>query len=263
MALVQIGELLSPKTSQVVSKGTIKSLGQKICEDCSDTIEDFKQECVVENFGGEPLWYPWYPLCENCVDRREQEGGCDSAPTPSERREKEFLEMCPLAMRETDASRLDQDKVKAVLNHKLSSKGLLILGKTGMGKTRSMWLLIRELMVNRGIGDVRVFSSSELKDMLTQSHLQRHAHKDTIEGLVRCRVLCIDDLGKEKSSDSWEQDLFTIVDRRMLNKKPIIITSNFNGKLMIEKYNDVHKIEPMVRRLREFCDTVSFDRYPL
>ena len=164
-------------------------------------------------------------------------------------------------MRETDASRLDQEKIKRVLDHQLNGRGLLIIGKTGMGKTRSMWLLVRELMVNRG-RDVRVYSSSELKELLSNAHLQRHAHKDTIEGIIRCDVLCIDDLGKEKSSDSWEQDLFTIIDKRMLNKKPVVITSNFNGDLMIAKYNDVHKIEPMVRRLREFCDTVSFDRYP-
>lgn len=261
MEPVRVGELLSPKTSQKVSKGTIRSLGTKTCEDCSDVIEDFTQECVIENFGGYPLWYPWYPLCPNCLEAREQEDPSDSAPTPTERREKEFLEMCPLSMRETDVSRLDQVKIERVLGHRLNGRGLLILGKTGMGKTRSMWLLVRELMVHRG-RDVRVYSSSELKELLSNAHLQRHAHKDAMDGITRCDVLCIDDLGKEKSSDSWEQDLFTIIDKRMLNKRPVVITSNFNGDLMISKYGDVHKVEPMVRRLREFCDTVSFDRYP-
>ena len=260
MEPVRIGELLTTKTS-LHSKGEVRSLGRQICRDCSDPIEDFEQECVVEDFGGEPLWYPWYPLCPNCLDQREQEGHVDSAPTPCERRENEFMDMCPPAMRETDASRLCSKKLNQVLSHELNGKGMLIIGKTGMGKTRSMWLLVRELMVNRG-RDVRVYSASELKEDLTQAHLTRHAHKDMIEGLTRCEVLCIDDLGKEKTSDSWEQDLFTIVDRRMLNKKPIIITSNFNGKLMIDKYSDIHKIEPMVRRLREECITVSFDRYP-
>ena len=261
MEPVRIGEVIAPKSTSKVSKGETRSLGTQVCKDCQCVVQDFVQECVIENFGGKPLWYPWYPLCPDCLSKREKEAQADERPKRCERREKEFMEMCPLSMRETDASRLNPLKLSKIIDHPLNGRGLIITGKTGMGKTRSMWLLIRDMMVNRGL-DVRVYDSSEIKQMLADSYTVRHAHKDLIEGLCRCEVLCIDDLGKEKTTDAWEQDLFTIVDRRMLHKKPIVITTNYLGSSMIERYRDVHRIEPMVRRLREFCDCVVFDRYP-
>lgn len=255
---VQIGKLLAPSDTPKASKGETRSLGEQECKDCNVLIPDFVQECVVPDFD---MWYPWYPLCDKCLERNEQESE-DSDPTPCQKREKEYMIMCPASMRETDASRFNVAKLQTVLDHKLHKKGLILHGKTGMGKTRHMWLLIRELMVNRG-RDVRVYDAIEMKENLAEAHTRKFAHKDMINGLVACDVLCIDDLGKEKPSEAWEQDLFTIIDRRMLHQRPIVITTNFVGDSLTQRYGDIERMEPLVRKLRDSCDSVSFERYPM
>jgi len=259
--LTQIGQVIAPKTIQKASKGETRSLGERFCKSCSELIPDFIQECVAPDFGS-GLWYPWYPLCKPCLEMEEKNASKDRGDSYNDRKEKEFLEMCPPAMLETDASRLSKPLLDKVLNHQLNGRGLILIGKTGMGKTRSMWLLVRDLMVNRG-REVRVYEAMELKEVLGQAHNSRYGHKDMINGLCTCDILCIDDLGKEKATDAWEQDLFTIINRRMNYKKPIIITTNFIGESIAQRYIDVHKIEPLVRRIRQFCDGVSFNTYPV
>lgn len=257
--LTQIGEVIAPKTIQRASKGDIRSLGENPCRKCNEIIPDFKQECVAPDFA-DGLWYPWYPLCEPCLETEERGANEPREVKHDNKMEKEFLEMCPPAMLETDVSRLNKPLVDKVLNHQLDGKGLILIGKTGMGKTRTMWLLVRDLMVKRG-REVRVHEAMELKEMLGQSHNTRYAHRDMIEGLCKCDVLCIDDLGKEKPTDAWEQDLFTIINKRMNYKKPLVITTNFVGSSIAQRYLDVHKIEPLIRRIRQFCDGVSFNNY--
>jgi predicted ATPase len=259
--LQQLGQVIAPTSTPTASKGDTRSLGQNDCRECGDSIDDFVQECVAPDFG-DGLWYPWYPVCPNCLERLEgQAESNDNKPSARKKYEDIFMEMCPLSMQETDASRLNPAKLNKVLEHQVNGRGIIMHGKTGMGKTRVMWLLIRELVVNR-MRDVRVFDVTELKEALAQSHNSRYAHKDLIEGLCRCDVLCIDDLGKEKASDAWEQDLFSLVDRRALHKKPLIITTNFVGDSLKSRYTDIHRAEPMVRKLKDSCDSVCFDRYP-
>lgn len=258
--LTQIGEVIAPKTTQRASKGETRSLGEQFCKRCSEQIPDFIQECVAPDFGS-GLWYPWYPLCEPCLIVEEEDASNTNERAFDNRKEKEFIEMCPPAMLETDVSRLSKPLIDKVLNHQLNGRGLILIGKTGTGKTRSMWLLVRDLIVNRG-REVRVYEAMELKEMLGQAHNSRYGHKDMINGLCTCEILCIDDLGKEKATDAWEQDLFTIINKRMNYKKPIVITTNFIGASIAERYIDVHKIEPLVRRIRQFCDGVAFDKYP-
>lgn len=257
--LTQIGEAIAPKTTQRVSKGTTRSLGRCVCKRCNCDIEDFVQECVAPDFGS-GLWYPWYPLCPECL-KIEEENAETPLPSGISKLEKEFHAMCPPAMLETDASRLNQTALHKVLDHKMNGRGLILVGKTGMGKTRSMWLMVRELMVNRG-RHVSVHEATELKEILSQAYSRVNQHKYLIDGVCKADVLCIDDLGKEKPSDAWEQDLFTILDRRYTHKRPTIITTNFIGDSFINRYNDVKRMETVVRRMRDMCDGVTFDRYP-
>ena len=243
-------------TKENHSKGDKRNNGNKNCKECGKGIEEFWQECIVPDFMGGALWYPWYPICSPCLEKAETEG-MSVEKSVTEKRESEYLTICPLAMRETDMSRLNYHKVQKVLDHPLSKRGLILNGKTGVGKTRTLWLMVRELMVHRGLL-CRVYDASELKNELLSSRERKYAYKDLIEGLVRCDVLCIDDLGKEKTSDTWEQDLFAIIDRRTMNHKPMIITTNFISKDMSSYYKNAGTVEPMIRRLRDFFDLITF-----
>ena len=257
MEVMKLSDVIQTKsTTENHSKGEIRENGESKCRECGEHIENFRQECIVPDFMGGALWYPWYAVCESCLERLELLGD-QAEPSQSEKREREYLSICPLAMRETDASRLNYDLIHKVCSMPLSKKGLIFNGKTGTGKTRTMWLLVRELMVNRGL-NVRVYDSTELKNELLEAREKRYAYKDLIEALVRCDILCIDDLGKEKTSDTWEQDLFAIIDRRTLNYKPMVITTNFVRGDMKEHYRNQGTLEPMFRRLAECFNLIPF-----
>ena len=51
-----------------------------------------------------------------------------------------------------------------------------------------------------------------------------------------CDLLVIDDLGAEYKTKPLESDLFNIINMRLLNKKPVIISTNMNANELPEFY---------------------------
>lgn len=248
----KIGELLKPMTTQVASKGEKRNLGNKQCKECGVDIYDFTQECIAPDFD---LWYPYFPVCNPCLAKLE-DGENEVIVDVGKELESEFASICPPEMMETDASRLNQRALQKALAEKLNRKGILFHGATGTGKTRIMWLLVRELIVARGLS-VRVFNSGELKEQMIEAYRQKFSQQDMMSKLLACDVLCIDDLGKEKMTDAWKEMLFSVIDKRTIYHKPMIITTNYVGKSFSELFSDKNMADPVIRRLREFFVDIS------
>ena len=247
-----IGEILKSKTTEVASKGEKRSLGDKECMECGVVVQDFVQECVAPDFN---LWYPYFPVCDPCLQKLEN-GVDDDKPDPVLKLESSFVDICPPEMRETDASRLSQKVLNKIINEPLNKKGLLIHGDTGTGKTRMMWLLVRELIVARG-KTVRVYNAYDMKEAMLEAYKQNYSKQDMMSGLLSCDVLCIDDLGKEKMTDAWKEMLFSIIDKRTLYHKPMVITTNYTGKSFASLFSDKNMADPAIRRLRDFFVDIS------
>ena len=252
MTMKRIGELLKPMTTQVASKGEKRNLGKKECKECGEVVQDFVQECIAPDFN---LWYPYFPVCEPCLARLEEGEKVEDVDVGS-KLESEFASICPPEMLETDASRLNQRALQKALSEKLNRKGILLHGSTGTGKTRIMWLLVRELIVARSMS-VRVYNSGELKEQMIEAYRQKLSQQDMMSKLLSCDVLCIDDLGKEKMTDAWKEMLFNVIDKRTIYHKPMIITTNYVGKSFSELFTDKNMADPVIRRLREFFVDIS------
>jgi DNA replication protein DnaC len=70
----------------------------------------------------------------------------------------------PVAMRESDwghaGMAANRAQIERVLGHQVGAKGLLLSGRTGRGKTRSMWALMRRLACEEA-RDIRYFHAGD------------------------------------------------------------------------------------------------------
>lgn len=244
----KIGELIQSQSTKGDSKGDKRNLKDQVCKECGVVVQNFVQECMAPSFN---LWYPYFPVCEPCLNLLENGVEEEVKPDIGLKLESNFSGMCPPEMMETDASRLNQKALQRVLSEKLERKGILLHGQTGTGKTRMMWLLVRELIVARG-KSVRVYNSADLKEKMLEAYRNKQSQQELLSVLLSCDILCIDDLGKEKMTDAWKELLFNVIDKRTLYHRPMIITTNYVGKSFSELFTDKNMADPVIRRLREF-----------
>lgn len=120
-------------------------------------------------------------------------------------------------------------------------RGMLIRGVSGSGKTRCAWLLARQLMENGTA--VTFVASIDLPD-------------ENVREMTNTECLIIDDLGNDKMQASREALVLKILRSRMDWHRPTIITTQFNGERLMERFSDGHTAQAVIRRLREFCDDV-------
>lgn len=229
----------------------------------SDTPKVFKcKECGGE-FPYQPLDHPtipggkldWTPaICEGCTPifeaRRKQEY---DAKLDSER-ENLWAEICPPLFQRTKDELLPQRQLAEAMAWEYNPKGLLLHGSTGRGKTRIVWRILRKQFLN-GLR-FEAMTAGEFSRKSSDSAANGYA-EDWAEKLVRVRLLFIDDLGKGKLTERNEADLFDIIDRRIAFERPIIVTTNSVGD-ELQKRLDPDRGAPLIRRLREFCDCISF-----
>lgn len=227
----------------------------KKCEGCG---ESFLATFDINEATGNPLWVP--RLCPSCAEtsaqaeKRRQEEEREAAIT------QRWEKLCPSEFLHADASRLPH--LSEVLAWERGKKGLLLLGKSGMGKTRCIWKLLRPLFWD-GITPV-VFT--EVGFSIECARVERNRSADEfIEKLVRAPILFLDDIGHAATSSKHLERLYYVVDERTKWNRPILATTQFNGEELQDKSGDRHQktVESIVRRLREFCTPIEFTKPPL
>ena len=80
-----------------------------------------------------------------------------------------------------------------------------------------------------------------------------------VESLIEHPLLVIDDLGKERLTSRMASDLFAIVDERSVNRKTTIISTNFNGTTLLERFENKDKETGVafIRRLKDYYTIVG------
>lgn len=169
----------------------------------------------------------------------------------------------PVIFRETDLSRL-HPKVQSVLDWTPDSDitGLLLHGTTGLGKTRGLWEIVRRMWVAETKKDKQlpfVFLSMRKLEGMIESSFEDRTHSEMIDGLITCRLLILDDFGKERLTSRMATDIFSIIDERSTNKRPTIISTNFNSSTMLERFEkrDQELGIALVRRLKDYYKIVG------
>ena len=172
----------------------------------------------------------------------------------------------PPTMRESDwghaGMAANRAQIELVLAHKVGAKGLLLSGRTGRGKTRSMWALMRRL-AHEEARDIRYFHAQDWFAQL-QSCLNygRDDARGWVEAVARRPVVYIDDLGQEAmqtARSDWAMSWFMrFLDIRVSERLPLYVTTNLDAQGIAERGASSVRGDPMVRRLIEICEPIKF-----
>ena len=117
-----------------------------------------------------------------------------------------------------------------------ASESLLMRGATGLGKTH-LSLAIANEVIQRGYGVIYV-SAPALLSKLEKEYFSRTETGDTAGTLRSCDLLIIDDLGSEFRTQFSVSQIYEIFNARILQHKPVIISTNFNMAELEKAYTN-------------------------
>ncbi|MBQ9673073.1 MAG: ATP-binding protein [Ruminococcus sp.] len=135
----------------------------------------------------------------------------------------------------------------------LSSPSILMKGATGLGKTH-LSLAIANEVINMGFGVIYVSAPMILSKLEKQHFSYAYDEEEqTINSLVECDLLIIDDLGTEFQSSYNSSTIYNIFNTRLLNNRPTVINTNLTLKEMEGIYT-----QRFVSRVMGNCAKLDF-----
>ncbi len=112
---------------------------------------------------------------------------------------------------------------------------LLLRGPTGVGKTHLSLAIAGEVLL-RGYSVV-YGPVQKLLHRVEKEHFGR-AEGNSEDIMTGCDLLILDDVGTEFSSNFYTSALYNIINERMLENKPTIISTNLNQKELTDRYGE-------------------------
>lgn len=171
--------------------------------------------------------------------------------------------LCPPLYQGTDIGRLPNQKAsQEALKWVYSPTGMIFYGASGKGKTRTMWLVLRQ-----AFAEGRFVAATTHTDFAANATLANQIGNASILKWVKmlqtADVLFIDDLGKSRfktmdgSSRAAEEILFSILEKRWTNQLPVMLTTN-GTQAQFEAQMSKDMATPFLRRLREYQEAIHF-----
>lgn len=121
-------------------------------------------------------------------------------------------------------------------NFSKNSESILMKGATGLGKTH-LSLAIANEVIKKGYGVIYV-SAPSLMQRLEKQFFSKNDDDSTINMLLECDLLIVDDLGTEFHGQFSVSQMYNIFNSRMLANKPIIINTNLTMRELEKIYTE-------------------------
>lgn len=195
-----------------------------------------------------------HPVCPACAAKRTVRGEAEEKALQADA---QWRAICPPIYQTTIAAQLPCGMAEASRveewRPKPDGRGLLISGDSGRGKTRIMWLGARQ-WIKAGISISAV--DDPTLSIAYSDALGCGRAMDFIDDLTRPSLLLWDDFGKAKASDRYRELAYLVIEKRMQQMRPIVVTTQLDGGDSHDLFGD-RDGSAIVRRLREFCEVVT------
>ena len=145
---------------------------------------------------------------------------------------------------------------------KIQTKGLIITGESGLGKTHLAASIANKLIENDKI--VLMGRLTTLLDMIKETFRDNtKSENELIELYSNVDMIIIDDLGTEKISQWALEKLYTIIQNRNENGLSIIITTRFDKQELIERFSqsqDEQLVDAIISKLYQMCYGITLKK---
>ena len=196
-------------------------------------------------------------VCFEC-ERAKREGAVEQVAVDP--RETIWQNMWEAGYHETAVPRLPYPSAltRAMdwLYDEAAKPGLLLHGPTGAGKTRTAYLVLRQ-MFDSGL-DVRLFMAGQFGDTVGKVY-RDGGGAEWVRDVVEYPVVLLDDLGNGMVTDRTAETLLAIIEHRMAAKKATIITTQYLGSMLSSKCGAVIGAA-ILRRLYDGYVAISMGR---
>lgn len=133
--------------------------------------------------------------------------------------------------------------------------GLLFWGPPGCGKTFCAACIANALLEQREFPPSVMMANlgTILRSLLAKSPQEK---EEFMNHMLSCDLLILDDLGMERQTEYAREQIFSIIDGRCMQKRPLVITTNLTMHQM--KQTDSLAEKRIFDRVLELCVPVRF-----
>lgn len=155
-------------------------------------------------------------------------------------------------------------KYAADIDGKKQSPWLILSGANGTGKThQACAVMLHQIWRHPNLG-ARFASMGKILGKVNDTYGTRESGESALHEYTNCRLLIIDDFGKERpSSASQAARFFRVINERYDNMKPTIFTTNLSSEELVKALTvdgDVQSAVAIVDRMADASNVmVSFD----
>lgn len=141
-------------------------------------------------------------------------------------------------------------------------RGLLLLGRHGVGKTHLAVAVLKEIVRTKG-GRGYFYETRELLKLVRDTYASGGdvTEMDVLRPVLEADLLVLDDLGAEKTSEWVQETLGLVVNTRYSERRPTIFTTNLEDSADAADVNSMLvRLGARIRsRLFEMCHWVHMD----
>ncbi len=230
----------------------------KVCNLCGKPLDKMLLNCPKTS-----TWMVLYQQCQCVIDRKKAEES-EAKARADEARRQTRLARCKIPD-EYKCKTLDNferrhgtetavDVAKWYIEHFPTTTNVLFIGATGSGKTHLACAIGNEIVKTHSVRFVVV---GDLYREVLQTYTTRDKSElDVIDEYLKCSFLIIDDIGTEPMTPKCKGIFHSIVDYRIRNAKPTIMTSNLNTDELAE-YLDSRTIDRIIGDFKKYTLTAT------
>ena len=193
--------------------------------------------------------------CDDCCKVMEERYEKMTQGKPLEENEIRWADVCPKCYQDFDPNKLP-DPAKRIfpdlMKWEYGQKGIGLIGDSKMGKTYLIFKLLEKWYQRKSICHT---TGPELAWAIGSP--DQSDRRTLINKLIRSDIAFIDDLGKEKITNTVEADLYHIAEQRRREMRPLFVTLNSKGDELAARMSQDSGM-PIINRLRDdLCDFIA------